>query len=362
VTAVNGNVYAIGGTNIQVSGILSGPAFLGTNEEYSPVTDTWVEKAAMPTPRDYFAIAAYGNEIYAMGGEIVNEPGRTAVTNVNEVYDTTTNTWSEKAPVPITSSSVSANVVDGKIYLMNGYHMEVYDPATDTWTMKADIPTIVTGYSSAVVNNKIYVISGSNSSSSLSPIGLTQIYDPATDQWTLGAPIPIGVVYAAAGAITGTSAPPAIYVVGGTRAGDPSDATNLTQVYFPDTNSWSAATSMPINRASLGVAVVNDTLYAIGGAGNEFFSPMLNDNEQYTPVVNGNPSPTPSLFSTASPSPPPSVPEMPWFVIVAMLPAVSLIVAMVIRRFYQKAPSVGLSKDDTSNSSLHQITKNRKSS
>jgi hypothetical protein len=49
VAAVNGKVYAIGGSN--VSGLyppdLNG-GFVGTNEEYDPETDSWTVKAAMP--------------------------------------------------------------------------------------------------------------------------------------------------------------------------------------------------------------------------------------------------------------------------------------------------------------------------
>jgi len=50
VVAVNGRIYAIGGTTEKGA--------VGTNEEYDPAADTWVLKMPMPTPRNYFAIAA----------------------------------------------------------------------------------------------------------------------------------------------------------------------------------------------------------------------------------------------------------------------------------------------------------------
>jgi N-acetylneuraminic acid mutarotase len=55
VAAVNGKIYAIGGTTASGSyppDIFSG-GFVGINEEYDPATDTWATKASMPTPRDY---------------------------------------------------------------------------------------------------------------------------------------------------------------------------------------------------------------------------------------------------------------------------------------------------------------------
>ena len=54
---VNDKIYVIGGT---------------VNYEYDPVTDTWVSKQPMPTPRsDGVAVAVFENKIYVIGGRIV---------------------------------------------------------------------------------------------------------------------------------------------------------------------------------------------------------------------------------------------------------------------------------------------------
>src|SRR4030065_1552266 len=69
VVAVNGKIYAIGGTTSSTSYAFAGAGgFVGTNEEYDPETDTWASKASRPTPRAYFAIAAYHNKIYCKVG------------------------------------------------------------------------------------------------------------------------------------------------------------------------------------------------------------------------------------------------------------------------------------------------------
>ena len=61
---------------------------------------------------------------------------------------------------------------------------------------------------------------------------------------------------------------------------------NTHQVYDPEKDVWSNATVMPTPRKELGVAVINDTLYAIGGgfpeSGINYES--QNENEQYTPI------------------------------------------------------------------------------
>ncbi|MCW4045091.1 MAG: hypothetical protein NWE94_06200 [Candidatus Bathyarchaeota archaeon] len=140
VAAVDGKIYAIGGSIASGSDTLTG-GFVGTNEEYNPETDTWTFKKSMPTPRRSFAIAAYQNKIYCIGGTTgYSSDTGYAHTSANEVYDPATDAWETKAAMPTARSAVAAHVVDGKIYLIggdpNGLLNEVYDPATDTWETK----------------------------------------------------------------------------------------------------------------------------------------------------------------------------------------------------------------------------------
>ena len=193
---------------------------------------------------------------------------------------------------------MDANVVNGKIYVIGGGQRtpnddfdvnEVYDPETDTWTTKTPIPVGVGYYASAVVDNKIYIIGGAVG------VSLNQIYDTETDTWSSGASLPKGVDSAAAVATTGVFAPKRIYVIGGQQN---LDAVNLTPIYDPEPDRWSTGTAMTTARYSLGVAAVNDTLYAIGGREGWIGAPISAANEQDTPAgyIPEFPSWTPTLL------------------------------------------------------------------
>ncbi len=287
VAVVDGKIYAIGGS-YDSCGVA----------EYDPATNTWTTKTPMPTPRIWFGIAVVENKIYVIGGDSGNWEVGIAPTNVNEVYDPATDTWETRASMPTKRMAVSANVVDGKIYVIGGGQRapntnfdvnEVYDTETDTWTTKTPIPTGVEHHTSAVVDNKIYVMGGAVE------VTLNQIYDTENDTWSNGAPLPKGVDAAAAIATSGDYAPKRIYVIGGKQN---LDAVNFNQIYDPETDTWSTGTPMPTARYALGVAIINDVLYAIGGREGWVGFPVSAANEQYTPAsyIPEFPSWTPTLL------------------------------------------------------------------
>ena len=205
--------------------------------------------------------------------------------------------------MPTNRTQLNANVVNGKIYLIAGRTggqkstvalNEVYDIASNSWTTKKSIPYPVVGYASAVLNGKIYVIGGQDEFHSDLNLDFTQIYDPETDTWSFGASLPTVVLDAAAGATTGVAAPKRIYVFGGTPDGFA--GTNITQVYDPENDTWTFGVSMPTARGWLAVAVVNDMLYAIGGSPG-FMLPFITENEQYTPIGHRAIKPVVSVLS-----------------------------------------------------------------
>ena len=167
-SVVNGKIYAFGGNPV---GVPWGSPIL---EEYDPVTDTWARKAIMPTPRSGQSTSAVDGKIYVIGGttarsdfgNLGTKGGMTL--SIVEEYDPATDTWTEKADMPTARSELSTCVVNGKIYAIGGIDdtdvilsvVEVYDPATDTWAEIPDLQVQRYNLSTCTINGKIYAIGG----------------------------------------------------------------------------------------------------------------------------------------------------------------------------------------------------------
>jgi N-acetylneuraminic acid mutarotase len=298
---VNGKIYAIGGTTLRGPPPYTGGP-VGTNEEYDPATDRWSYKTPKPTSGGGFGIAVYQNKIYCISYD------------VNEVYDPVTDTWEIRTPMPTPRHSLEASVVDGKIYLIGGYDPslpyggdatnvnEVYDPETDTWSTRAPMLAAKRAYASAVVGDKIHIIGGD--SLWAQERNLNQIYDTKTDSWSYGAPFPHKLYGAGAGVTSGVNAPVRIYVFGAMRDTEVEFEYSV-RVYDPESDSWRVGADIPTRRSYFGVAVVDDLLYLAGGetSSGDPFSPTPTytkyaTNERYTPFGYGT---IPPLIDVVSP-------------------------------------------------------------
>ncbi len=276
---------------------------------YDPAADSWTKKTPMPLTdadaegRVHYALAACGDKVYVIGGTVYDHNEDTTysiiISQTNQMYDAATDSWTTKAAMPTPRSSIAANVVDGKIYVVSGLAensppapkytdvTEVYDPQTDTWSTAASIPTKVHGYSSAALDGKIYVTGGS--------IAANQIFNVQTNKWHTGAGLPIIVSGAPAVATTGAYAEPRIYVIGGRTA---NYITNATQIYDPKTDQWSSGEPFPTTHdwiiEYLSATVLDDTIYVVGGLAqsNEGFFEI---NAQYIPADYSGPNPSPTV-------------------------------------------------------------------
>jgi N-acetylneuraminic acid mutarotase len=297
--AVNGKIYAIGGDQGHLNGVLW-DAYVMTGEvtnateAYDPSLNGWIVKSQMPTSRARFGIAVYQNKIYCIGG--YNKQGTTYKDAwANEVYDPATDTWEVKKSLPTDRLAPATNVVDGKIYVIGGSSIEthsalnvveVYDPETDTWETKTPPPLEVKSSASAVVDNKIYVLGEEMIDPVRYRVGYrVQVYDPATNSWSIKSSAQANI-WASAAATTGVNALKRIYFFDST----------WTTVYDPANDSWSVGASAPTPRPVAGAVAVDELIYVIGGRTGEsgYYLDMRPSsvNEQYTPFGYGAPDPS----------------------------------------------------------------------
>jgi N-acetylneuraminic acid mutarotase len=203
-----------------------------TVEEYDPATDTWTTKSPMPTSRGFHSANVVDGKIYVIGGSEASAPGTNHVRTV-EVYDPGTDSWTQKDDMPRLVSAGFSSVVGGKIYVFGGYggspRVDEYDPATDTWTQKDDMPTARHAHATSVFDDKIYVIGGYEPRTAGYP-GMTtvDVFDPATNTWTTAPDMPTGRLGPRTSVVDGK-----IYVLGGAAGWPTSAALATVEAYDP---------------------------------------------------------------------------------------------------------------------------------
>jgi N-acetylneuraminic acid mutarotase len=308
--------------------VITGPPDLdivATNEAFNPATNAWTTRLPMPTARDSFAISEVNGKIYVVGGQIINN---CIPIDTLEAYDPATDAWTGLTSMPTARFFAGAGTVNRKMYVIGGQlgcggavrTVEVYDPSTDTWSTAADMPTARHSVGVAVIHDTtlnrdvLYAIGGATNNGSVNvPVNTVEAFDPMTNSWTTKTsmlqerfqPV-IGVVNGKIYAIGGfdttfsqasdktveafdpvtnawtmkTSMPTArgvhpaggvanniIYVAGGIDQINLTPETSLTTVeaYHSASDTWSTAPDMPSPRTGLGIAIVNNKLYAVGG-------------------------------------------------------------------------------------------------
>lgn len=280
---VNGKVFAIGG-EIEVFGERS----TATVEVYHPKTDTWEQKADMPTARSGVSVLVVDGKIYAIGGAEVKKfqvgPGwgySIKRLPAVEVYDPITDTWIQKADMPVARSG-STCVVDEKIYLIGGANekqwrleiVDVYDPATDTWAKAKSMNHARSGASVSVVNGKIYAMGGTGWPQIPNHPGpflaSVEVYDPKTNRWTEITEMPTPKSGHTASVINGK-----IYVIGGGFRGNGLfEYLSAIEVYDPEADRWTQESDMPVGKSGHEAEVINGEIYILGGSSAGVRAPL----------------------------------------------------------------------------------------
>ena len=201
-------IYAISGCNTACA---DGPQ-LNTIEEYNIMTDAWVAQSANPAP-------FYGMAVISSSKTISYYDGYDAVfVRVHEIYTVDTDAVSPTSALPSGSFAHATGAhVKGKNYVLGGgtaigssNTTREYDPVTNTWAERAVMPVSLSSMSlsAPVVGEKIYVVGGWTNSAVSSNV---YVYDVGANTWdSTVAPAPNSRIYSGNIDCLGK-----VYVIGG---------------------------------------------------------------------------------------------------------------------------------------------------
>jgi N-acetylneuraminic acid mutarotase len=227
---------------------------------YDVATDTWSLGPRLPVPIHHTMLAAVDGRLFLIGGEVDGAgSGRPAifVANVYEL-DLASDIWVERAPMPTGRSGGGVAVIGG------AHDFAVYDVAADRWTVLPDLPTQRNHLAVDAIDGRVYVAGGRVGGGVGSEMtAVLEVYDPATGRWSSAAPMP-----APRAGVTAITANGCLYVIGGEgNDADPRGIFEQVEAYDPRTDTWATLTPMPIPTHGLtGAALVDGRIHVPGGA------------------------------------------------------------------------------------------------
>ena len=279
--AVGGKVYVVGGFTESSFSNLMNLAVSDAVEEYDPSTNRWATKGPLPIGLHHAGAASVGDRLYIIGGFTkslfsVWQP----VANVY-MYNPETDSWAERAPMPTKRGALAVAQLGGKLFAIGGYDgtgnsgaVEVYDPATDSWSAKASLPTSRDHLAAAAVGMRIYAIGGRLNRDYAHNLSIVEAYNPVADRWSQVANLPTP-----RSGITAAVVQETIYVFGGEA---PEGTFRTTEAYSLGIDRWQTMAPMPTGRHGLASATVNGHVYVISGGPRPGGS-FSNVNEMFAP-------------------------------------------------------------------------------
>lgn len=268
----DGRLYVFGGYDV------TSPDYQPTNvsELFDPSTNSWSSIASMPVAETHMGVATDGTYIYIAGGYTF-DPQTTyqtfSTTNVFR-YDIAANAWTSYTPLPAARGAGALVYLDGQLHFVDGVDINrngqtehwVLNPSASNpqWANATSLPQSANHTAAVVLNGDIIVVGGQSTSDDSSTITNVWEWDPNNP----GQWTALASMPIARSHAVVDLIDNEIIVAGGTTTNDvPLDS---VIVYNPNTNIWSTQTSLPDARlAAVGGVIGNEIIIATGfGTGN----------------------------------------------------------------------------------------------
>lgn len=167
----------------------------------------WTIGPELPAPQAEFVSAYLGDKIVLVGGRRPAGSDNHAYghhTDIHETWllDPTTSKWYQGRPAPTARNSAAGAILDDKLHIVGGRRStgggihnldrhEVYDSASDEWSVRAPMPKAQGGLAAAALDGKLYAFGGEFFNAGSGVFEEAWVYDPFTDNWQAVAPMPV---------------------------------------------------------------------------------------------------------------------------------------------------------------------------
>ena len=263
-----------------------GPDFksLQSTACYDPATNEWQELTAMPTARSGTIGCKVGDKIYIIGGGFKQPDGMFRFLKTVEIYDPATDTWEQGPDMLMPHDYPGGLVFDDYIYILGGHHPDATtsgpktDPGfafcerlnlkTNEWEQIADLPTPRFALNAVNYEGRLLTMGGV----AFTPEGFNNFtvieeYLPESNSWQKLDDLELPWTAAGQGnCVTKDS----LFIFGG-YSGD--GIHNRASYINSSNNEWQALPDIPAPRCAMGVAVMDNTIYLLGGWADDGRSP-----------------------------------------------------------------------------------------
>jgi N-acetylneuraminic acid mutarotase len=233
-----------------MGGLSSGGPITGSAivERYDPQIGAWTQLPDLPVATDHTAAAATEAGIFIFGGTFA-VPSTRAYR-----FDLARATWDPVMALPEPRAAAGAAFLDGRVYLVGGFGSDrkelvpaySYDPSSDRWERIPDLPTPREHLAVVAYRGSICALGGHFGQADQTAI--VECYDPSSRRWS-SLPSLIHPTSDFAAVVSGTE----IWTVG-----------DYVQVF--DGSRWWIGPQLGTPRFGVAAAVLDHTLYVIGGA------------------------------------------------------------------------------------------------
>ena len=264
---VDGGLYYMGG-RFQTTSL----------RQYLPNLTTWTSRTPSSAGVLQGGAQGIGGKIYLLGG---NGPNDSSASNLLQIYDPTSDDWTQSDP-PFDAYDFASATVDDVLYVFGGIQFRtgdfttnelwLFNTTTGQWSMGPPVPVSCNAMSAAAIGRSIYVSGGCNGSNRRH----MHVFNVDTSSWSRAADLPVALAFHQSVALDGK-----LFVLGGAIVdpANPSVAVNTVYRYDPETNEWSSAQPMRSQRFRFGAAVFEGEIWVTGGGERE----GADRTEIYTP-------------------------------------------------------------------------------